>query len=219
MPQKILDSLQTYNTLIRESSDSQSVLFKEVIRELINLTSLYKSMMPGTPEGLDFKTYNAHREKLAELKTEINQITKYFNDFKNATNYIHGEYSHIWGSYAEKTLFDASASLLQKQYGAHTFYYKTRKVYNKNKHLEIDLIVENDTHVFVVEIKAVLKPEVFTQIINILDKFKIHFPEFKNKQIVPVLACLSATNNLIEASKNAGIMVITQTNDVFNFVD
>ncbi len=218
MPQNILDSLQTYNQLIREASGKQAELIKEIAPILKDLNLLYKSMMPGTPEGLDTKTYINNKDRLFELKTEIKEITSYFKDYVNVTNSIHGAYSHIWGSYAEKTLFDAATSLLQKQKGCKTFYYKTKKTFDKNKQLEIDMLAEGDDEIFIVEVKSILKPEVFGQLINIVDKFNTHFPQDEGIKTVPVLACLSATNNLIEVAKNSGVLVITQVDDVFMFV-
>ena len=85
----------------------------------------------------------------------------------------------------------------------------------KNRFSEFDLVVINGKEVVVVEVKATLDPSDVEEFTEDIAKFKIWWPEFKNKKIYGALAFLIKANKQANhLAQKRGFFVIEATGDV-----
>ena len=140
-------------------------------------------------------------------------------DFQHGINLINrqlGEFTHIWGSFAEKCAIDAAQNFLLNEYNCLTFLSKVKKtiksdVKPKTQNIEIDFLAENADTVFLLEIKSTLRQETMRQIINNMIKIDTFFPHYQGLKKQPIVAYLSEEEGVADMMYQSGIWLMRPT--------
>jgi len=153
--------------------------------------------------------------KYIEIENKIQTSEKHIAAFRQIyqqyikdTNTLLGRVSNHWGGYIEQVGVEFILNILRNDYGVHTWYQKYKKYWHKSKNVELDLVAFNDTHVYIIEVKNILKPEAIKQVLTSLDKIKEHVPELNHLIKQPVILCLHADEELLRMFTLANIWVM-----------
>ena len=124
---------------------------------------------------------------------------------------IIGDSGNRWGKLGENLVKGSLAQRLNER-GI-----KVERVITNAKYgdLEFDIIAINGKEVVVLEVKATLDPSDVDKFTEDIKKFKILWPEFKDKTIYGVMAFLIRSNKQADSlAQKQGFFVIEATGDV-----
>ena len=126
-------------------------------------------------------------------------------------NKIVGDFGNRWGKLGENLVKGSLVQRLRER-GI-----EVEKVLTNAKlgDLEFDIIAINGREVVVVEVKATLDPSDVEEFTENIEKFKIHWPEFKGKTLYGAMAFLIRANKKAgDMAQKKGFFVIEATGDV-----
>ena len=128
-----------------------------------------------------------------------------------------GGLGNKFGSFTEGLFFPSLKSILEKKF----------KVTNINQNLisrrgdeniEVDVLGYTNGPVniaYIVEIKSHLQLKHINQVLNIINKFRTHFPEHKDKKLFGMIASIQYTNELKQSVLDSGLYFVKIQDDTF----
>ncbi|WP_430014017.1 DUF3782 domain-containing protein [Microcystis ichthyoblabe FBCC-A1114] len=139
--------------------------------------------------------------KEQSLKTD-RQITRLSQEIGN----LGGK----WGRFVENMVAPACETLfLNRQIPVHQVSQRVRKRLD-GKTLEIDVLVTNENHVLVVEVKSSLSVDDVKELINNLTEFRQFFPEYNHKQLYGAVAGIEIEEGADKYAYRQGLFVLAQ---------
>ena len=164
------------------------------------------SLIKETQENL--KEVSVSQKELSASQKETDRQMKKTDEKIHA---IIGDFGNRWGKLGENLV---KGSLVQRlnERGI-----KVERVITnaKNGSSEFDIIAINGKEVVVVEVKATLDPSDVDKFTEDIEKFKVWWPEFKNKTIYGAMAFLIKANKQADnLAQKQGFFVIEATGDV-----
>ncbi|GBE76062.1 hypothetical protein myaer87_32890 [Microcystis aeruginosa NIES-87] len=139
--------------------------------------------------------------KEQSLKTD-RQITRLSKEIGN----LGGK----WGRFVENMVAPACETLfLNRQIPVHQVSQKVRKRLD-GKTLEIDVLVTNENHVLVVEVKSSLSVDDVKELIKNLTEFRQFFPEYNHKQLYGAVAGIEMEEGADKYAYRQGLFVLAQ---------
>ncbi|MBE9091709.1 DUF3782 domain-containing protein [Microcystis aeruginosa LEGE 11464] len=139
--------------------------------------------------------------KEQSLKTD-RQITRLSQEIGN----LGGK----WGRFVENMVAPACETLfLNRQIPVHQVSQRVRKRLD-GKTLEIDVLVTNENHVLVVEVKSSLSVDDVKELIKNLTEFRQFFPEYNHKQLYGAVAGIEMEEGADKYAYRQGLFVLAQ---------
>jgi hypothetical protein len=139
--------------------------------------------------------------KEQSLKTD-RQITRVSQEIGN----LGGK----WGRFVENMVAPACETLfLNRQIPVHQVSQRVRKRLD-GKTLEIDVLVTNENHVLVVEVKSSLSVDDVKELIKNLTEFRQFFPEYNHKQLYGAVAGIEIEEGADKYAYRQGLFVLAQ---------
>ena len=139
--------------------------------------------------------------KEQSLKTD-RQITRLSQEIGN----LGGK----WGRFVENMVAPACETLfLNRQIPVHQVSQRVRKRLD-GKTLEIDVLVTNENHVLVVEVKSSLSVDDVKELIKNLTEFRQFFPEYNHKQLYGAVAGIEIEGGADKYAYRQGLFVLAQ---------
>ena len=139
--------------------------------------------------------------KEQSLKTD-RQITRLSKEIGN----LGGK----WGRFVENMVAPACETLfLNRQIPVHQVSQRVRKRLD-GKTLEIDVLVTNENHVLVVEVKSSLSVDDVKELIKNLTEFRQFFPEYNHKQLYGAVAGIEIEEGADKYAYRQGLFVLAQ---------
>ena len=139
--------------------------------------------------------------KEQSLKTD-RQITRLSKEIGN----LGGK----WGRFVENMVAPACETLfLNREIPVHQVSQRVRKRLD-GKTLEIDVLVTNENHVLVVEVKSSLSVDDVKELINNLTEFRQFFPEYNHKQLYGAVAGIEIEEGADKYAYRQGLFVLAQ---------
>ncbi|GCA77961.1 hypothetical protein MiTe_04824 [Microcystis aeruginosa NIES-2520] len=139
--------------------------------------------------------------KEQSLKTD-RQITRVSQEIGN----LGGK----WGRFVENMVAPACETLfLNRQIPVHQVSQRVRKRLD-GKTLEIDVLVTNENHVLVVEVKSSLSVDDVKELIKNLIEFRQFFPEYNHKQLYGAVAGIEIEEGADKYAYRQGLFVLAQ---------
>ena len=139
--------------------------------------------------------------KEQSLKTD-RQITRLSQEIGN----LGGK----WGRFVENMVAPACENLfLNRQIPVHQVSQRVRKRLD-GKTLEIDVLVTNENHVLVVEVKSSLSVDDVKELIKNLTEFRQFFPEYNHKQLYGAVAGIEIEEGADKYAYRQGLFVLAQ---------
>nr|NCQ84752.1 DUF3782 domain-containing protein [Microcystis aeruginosa W13-18] len=139
--------------------------------------------------------------KEQSLKTD-RQITRLSKEIGN----LGGK----WGRFVENMVAPACETLfLNREIPVHQVSQRVRKRLD-GKTLEIDVLVTNENHVLVVEVKSSLSVDDVKELIKNLTEFRQFFPEYNQKQLYGAVAGIEIEEGADKYAYRQGLFVLAQ---------
>jgi hypothetical protein len=139
--------------------------------------------------------------KEQSLKTD-RQITRVSQEIGN----LGGK----WGRFVENMVAPACETLfLNRDIPVHQVSQRVRKRLD-GKTLEIDVLVTNENHVLVVEVKSSLSVDDVKELIKNLTEFRQFFPEYNHKQLYGAVAGIEIEEGADKYAYRQGLFVLAQ---------
>lgn len=115
-----------------------------------------------------------------------------------------------WGRFVENMVAPACETLfLNRDIPVHQVSQRVRKRLD-GKTLEIDVLVTNENHVLVVEVKSSLSVDDVKELIKNLTEFRQFFPEYNQKQLYGAVAGIQIEEGADKYAYRQGLFVLAQ---------
>ena len=122
-----------------------------------------------------------------------------------------------FGSFTEGLALPSMEKILRQRFGMKVVSPSVRAT-EDGKHVEIDVLAyaNGDLNIaYIVEVKSHAREESITQLKSILQRFRIFFPEHKDKQLYGILAAVDMSLELREKTLQEGFYVARIHDQVF----
>ncbi len=122
-----------------------------------------------------------------------------------------------FGSFTEGLALPSMEKILGDLFGMEVISPSVR-VSKAGQHLEIDVLAYANSEInkaYVVEVKSHPREESITQLKSILEKFRIFFPEHKDKQVYGILAAVDLSANIRDKILQEGLYVARISDQTF----
>jgi hypothetical protein len=118
-----------------------------------------------------------------------------------------------WGRFVENMVAPACETIfLNRGIPVHQVSQRVKKKINGDI-LEIDVLVTNENHVLVVEVKSTLGVDNVKELMADLEKFRQFFPEYKQKQVYGAVAGIEIEDGADKYAYRQGLFVLTQSGE------
>jgi hypothetical protein len=176
--------------------------FQETERRFQETERVLKEQSLETERVLKEQSLETERIlKEQSLKTD-RQITRLSKEIGN----LGGK----WGRFVENMVAPACETLfLNRQIPVHQVSQRVRKRLD-GKTLEIDVLVTNENHVLVVEVKSSLSVDDVKELIKNLTEFRQFFPEYNHKQLYGAVAGIEIEEGADKYAYRQGLFVLAQ---------
>jgi hypothetical protein len=176
--------------------------FQETERRFQETERILKEQSLETERILKEQSLKTERIlKEQSLKTD-RQITRLSKEIGN----LGGK----WGRFVENMVAPACETLfLNREIPVHQVSQRVRKRLD-GKTLEIDVLVTNENHVLVVEVKSSLSVDDVKELIKNLTEFRQFFPEYNHKQLYGAVAGIEIEEGADKYAYRQGLFVLAQ---------
>ncbi|MDJ0658868.1 MAG: DUF3782 domain-containing protein [Crocosphaera sp.] len=124
-----------------------------------------------------------------------------------------------WGRFVENMVAPACETLfISRGIPVHQVSQRVKKRVD-NKTLEIDVLVSNENHVLVVEVKSSLGVDNVKELIQDLREFRQFFPEYNQKQLYGAVAGIEIEEGADKYAYRQGLFVLTQSGETVNILN
>lgn len=159
------------------------------------------------------------KDEMKDFKDEMKVFKDEMGDFKDDSLTYRKEMNKQWGSLANK-MGSLVEDIITPGIGpALKRYFNTRldfignhlKKYNKESGLqgEFDIVATDENHVYIVEVKSspdIEKIDYFKG--QVIPRFKLLYPEYKSRQIIPIMGSLSFSEKLIDYASKSDVYLL-----------
>ena len=122
-----------------------------------------------------------------------------------------------FGSFTEGLALPSMETILRQRFGMEVVSPSVRAS-KEGQHLEIDVLANANGNVntaYIVEVKSHAREDSITQLKSILQRFRLFFPEHKDKQLYGILASVDLSNKLRTKILQEGFYVARIHDQVF----
>jgi hypothetical protein len=166
---------------------------------------------------------------LAELTTAQKETERMFQEtdrrFKETDRKIRevnkqiGDLGGKWGRFVENMVAPACETLfLKRGIPVHQVSQRVKKRLN-GQTLEIDVLVTNENHVLVVEVKSSLGVNDVKDLMNDLKQFREFFPEYSQKQLYGAVAGIEIEEGADKYAYRQGLFVLNQAGETVSILN
>ena len=147
----------------------------------------------------------AQRETDRQLKETDRQLRRQLKELGKQI----GGLGEKFGGFTEGMALPSMTKILTENFGMEVVTPRV-KVRKAGRSLELDVLAYANSErnaAYVVEIKSHLRPDGIEQLQNILEQFRIFFPEHADKALYGILAVVDAPEDLRQEALSAGIFM------------
>ena len=122
-----------------------------------------------------------------------------------------------FGSFTEGLALPSMETILRQRFGMEVISPSVR-VSKEGKHIEIDVLAYTNGNLntaYIVEVKSHAREDSITQLKSFLQRFRVFFPEHKNKQLHGILAAVDMSPELRQKTLQEGFYVARIHDQVF----
>ncbi len=142
------------------------------------------------------------KEQSQETDRRIREVNKQIGDLGGK-----------WGRFVENMVAPACETIfLKRGIPVHQVSQRVKKRLN-GQTLEIDVLVTNENHVLVVEVKSSLGVNDVQELQSDLDKFRQFFPEYAQKQLYGAVAGIEIEEGADRYAYRQGLFVLAQAGE------
>lgn len=158
----------------------------------------------------------AQKETERILKEQSLETEKPFQETDRQIARLSKEIGNLggkWGRFVENMVAPACETLFfSRGIPVHQVSQRVKKKLD-GRVLEIDILVTNENHVLVVEVKSSLGVENVKELMEELKEFKEFFPEYSRKQVYGAVAGMEIEEGADKYAYRQGLFVLTQSGE------
>ncbi|MGK7944748.1 MAG: DUF3782 domain-containing protein [Microcystaceae cyanobacterium] len=148
-------------------------------------------------------------QEIEKMSQEIDRMSKRVDLVSQQLGKLGGK----WGLFVENMVAPACETLfLHRGIPVHLVSQRVKKREGGDT-LEIDILVTNNDHVLVVEVKSSLGLENIKELMEYLREFRHFFPEYSNKQLYGAVAGIEIEDGADRYAYRQGLFVLAQSGE------
>jgi hypothetical protein len=180
----------------------------QLLAELVATQKETERSLKETERLLKEQSQETER-RFQETDRQIQETSK---EVKRVSQQI-GALGGKWGIFVENMVAPACETLfLNRGIPIHQVSQRVKKRLNGNT-LEVDVLVSNENHVLVVEVKSTLGVDDIKELVEDLRQFKQFFPEYNQKQLYGAVAGIELEEGAAKYAYRQGLFVLTQSGE------
>jgi hypothetical protein len=146
--------------------------------------------------------------EISRVNKEIAQVNKQIGDLGGK-----------WGRFVENMVAPACETLfLKKGIPVHQVAQRLKR-HLAEKTLEIDVLVTNEAHVLVIEVKSTLGVTDVKEFIEDLSQFRLFFPEYAQKDLYGAVAGIEIEKGVAKFAYRQGLFVLAQSGETVTILN
>jgi hypothetical protein len=163
------------------------------------------------------------REEMMEFKEEMRLYRERAEADRRSMNKQWGALANKMGTLVEDLIAPAAGAVVEKYFGCEPLIRteRYRKRLKKGDDFEVDVLVVCEEKVFMIEVRSSPDQQYVNEIIKKASKFMDFFPEYKDRELIPILASLVFEDNLIKHATKKGLYLMSYREwdymDIINF--
>ena len=158
-------------------------------------------------------------QELTTAQKETNRQTQETDRKIREVNKQIGDLGGKWGRFVENMVAPACETLfMQREIPVHQVSQRVKKRLN-GQTLEIDILVTNENHILVVEVKSSLGVNDVKQLVKDLNQFRQFFPEYSQKQLYGAVAGIEVEEGADRYAYHQGLFVLAQTGEAVSILN
>jgi hypothetical protein len=147
-------------------------------------------------------------KEISRVNKEISQVNKQIGDLGGK-----------WGRFVENMVAPACETLfLKKGIPVHQVAQRLKR-HSAEKTLEIDVLVTNEAHVLVVEVKSTLGVTDVKEFVEDLSQFRLFFPEYAQKDLYGAVAGIEIEKGVAKFAYRQGLFVLAQSGETVTILN
>jgi hypothetical protein len=155
------------------------------------------------------------RQLSQQVNREISQVNKEIGQVNKQIGDLGGK----WGRFVENMVAPACETLfLKKGIPVHQVAQRLKR-HLAEKTLEIDVLVTNEAHVLVVEVKSTLGVTDVKEFIEDLSQFRLFFPEYAQKNLYGAIAGIEIEKGVAKFAYRQGLFVLAQSGETVTILN
>ena len=155
------------------------------------------------------------RQLSQQVNREISQVNKEIAQVNKQIGDLGGK----WGRFVENMVAPACETLfLKKGIPVHQVAQRLKR-HLAEKTLEIDVLVTNEAHVLVVEVKSTLGVTDVKEFIEDLSQFRLFFPEYAQKNLYGAIAGIEIEKGVAKFAYRQGLFVLAQSGETVTILN
>jgi hypothetical protein len=157
--------------------------------------------------------------RIREVSQEIQTVSLKVNKEIAQVNKQIGDLGGKWGRFVENMVAPACETLfLKKGIPVHQVAQRLKR-HSAEKTLEIDILVTNEAHVLVVEVKSTLGVTDVKEFIEDLSQFRLFFPEYAQKDLYGAVAGIEIEKGAAKFAYRQGLFVLAQSGETVTILN
>jgi len=130
-----------------------------------------------------------------------------------------GDLGGKWGRFVENMVAPACETIfLKRGIPVHQVSQRVKKRLN-GQTLEVDVLVTNENHVLIVEVKSSLGVDDINELIEDLTEFRTFFPEYSQKQLYGAVAGIEIEEGADKYAYRQGLFVLAQAGETVSILN
>jgi hypothetical protein len=157
--------------------------------------------------------------RIREVSQEIQAVSLKVNKEIAQVNKQIGDLGGKWGRFVENMVAPACETLfLKKGIPVHQVAQRLKR-HSAEKTLEIDILVTNEAHVLVVEVKSTLGVTDVKEFVEDLSQFRLFFPEYAQKDLYGAVAGIEIEKGAAKFAYRQGLFVLAQSGETVTILN
>lgn len=205
---------------MRTTEERVSTL-ERVLEEFIIHTETSLNRLVGGLE--DFK------DEMRIFKDEMLVFKDEMSGFKDRMEASHKEMNKQWAALAQKMgtldedlVFPAVRPVISKYFKCDPMSRSIRNLRRKDADsFEVDVLAICEDKVFMVEVRSTPRDAYVDEILKKVPLFKKFFPEYKDREVIPIFASITFPDNIVQYATRKGLYVMAYREweymDIINF--
>jgi Holliday junction resolvase-like predicted endonuclease len=158
-------------------------------------------------------------KEIQAVSLEVRQLSQQVNKEISQVNKQIGDLGGKWGRFVENMVAPACETLfLKKGIPVHQVAQRLKR-HSAEKTLEIDILVTNEAHVLVVEVKSTLGVTDVKEFIEDLSQFRLFFPEYAQKDLYGAVAGIEIEKGAAKFAYRQGLFVLAQSGETVTILN
>ncbi len=163
-----------------------------------------------------------HDREIDKLRVEMADFYKEMRSDRRAVNKQLGELSNKMGTLDEDLVSPAVRPVLSKHFNCDPTSKAIRCLRRVGgESFEVDVLAACEDKVFMIEVRSSPRSEYVGEVLRKATKFKKYFPEYKDKELITILASLTFPENVIKYATRKGLYLMAYREweymDIINF--